>query len=198
MEHKDLATKIVALKKADLNLRDQLLQAGQLNDGYNEEMAQLHNHNAKALDAIIDEIGYPTIDKVGKEGSEAAWLVIQHAIGQPAFMKKCAKLLEEAVDENQANPKSLAYLTDRIAVFEGKPQHYGTQFDWDEQGEMSPQPFDDMDEVNRRRKSAGFNTLKEQTELMRRRAKAENQFPPVDFEERRRGYEEWKRKVGWI
>ena len=46
---------------------------------------------------IINATGYPTIDKVGKEASEATWLIIQHSIGQPEFMKKCAKQLEIAV-----------------------------------------------------------------------------------------------------
>jgi len=192
-----IATKIIALKNADLELRDRLMQTGQLNEGYNEEMAQLHNQNAAALNEIIDTIGYPTTSKVGKEASEATWLVIQHAIGQPAFMKKCAGLLEEAVEKNQANPKSLAYLTDRIAVFEGKPQRYGTQFDWDENGVLSPNPADDLNEVNQRRKSIGLNTLAEQTEIIRRNAKEENHSPPVDLAERRRGYEAWRREVGW-
>lgn len=48
-------------------------------------MEQLHNRNAKILNDIIEAIGYPTIDKVGKEASEAAWLVIQHSIGQSAL-----------------------------------------------------------------------------------------------------------------
>jgi len=36
--------------------------------------------------------------------------------------EKCVKLLENAVTENKARPVNLAYLTDRIAVSEGKPQ----------------------------------------------------------------------------
>lgn len=44
--------------------------------------------------ALRDRIGYPTEDRVGKEAATAAWLVIQHAIEQPDFMKKCRKLLE--------------------------------------------------------------------------------------------------------
>ena len=54
----------------------------------NEEMKELHNKNAKILNEII-AIDYPTIDKVGKEANEATWLVIQHSIEQPDFMKKC-------------------------------------------------------------------------------------------------------------
>jgi hypothetical protein len=197
MDFKNIAEKIIELKNADLTLRDKLVQSGQLSEGYNEEMKELHNRNAKILSDIIDTIGYPTIDKVGQEANEAAWLVIQHSIGQPEFMKKCAKLLEKAVSENKANPKSLAYLTDRIAVLEGKPQLYGTQFDWDKNGNLSPNLFDDLNKVNKRRKSIGLNTLEEQTEIIRRQAKNENQSPPTDIENRKQEIEEWKRNVGW-
>lgn len=197
MKYKEIAEIIVGLKNADVELRDKLIQSGQLSDGYNEEMKELHNRNAKILNEMIDTIGYPTTDKVGKEASEAAWLVIQHSIGQPEFMKKCAELLKKAVSENKADLKSLAYLTDRIAVFEGKPQLYGTQFDWDENGNLSPNLFDDLTKVNERRKSIGLNTLEERTEIIRKQAKNENESPPTDFEERKQEIEEWKRNVGW-
>jgi hypothetical protein len=197
MDYKSIAEKIIDLKNADLALRNKLVQSGQLSEGYNEEMKELHNRNAKILSDIIDTIGYPTIDKVGKEANEAAWLVIQHSIGQPEFMKKSAELLKSAVNENKADPKSLAYLTDRIAVLEGKPQLYGTQFDWDEHGNLSPNLFDDLNKVNKRRKSIGLNTLEEQTEIIRRQAKNENQSPPTDIENRKQEIEEWKRNVGW-
>lgn len=197
MDYKSIAEKIIDLKNADLALRNKLVKSGQLSEGYNEEMKELHNRNAKILSDIIDAIGYPTTDKVGKEASEAAWLIIQHAIGQPEFIKKSAKLLESAVNESKADPISLAYLTDRINVLEGKLQLYGTQFDWDEQGNLSPNPFDDLNEVNKRRKSIGLNPLEEQTEIIRRQAKYENQSPPINIENRKQEIEEWKRNVGW-
>ena len=198
MDYKSIAKKIIDLKNADLVLRDKLVKSGQLSEGYNEEMKELHNRNAKTLNDIIDTIGYPTIDKVGKEANEATWLVIQHSIGQPVFMKKCAELLKSAVSENKADPKYLAYLTDRIAVFEDKPQLYGTQFDWDEYGNLSPNLFDHVTKVNERRKAIGLNTLEEQTEIIRKQVKNENQSPPPDFEKRKKEIEEWKKTVGWI
>jgi hypothetical protein len=198
MDYKSIAEKIINLKNADLALRNKLVQSGQLSDGYNEDMKELHNRNAEILNDIIDTIGYPTIDNVGKEANEAAWLIIQHSIGQPAFMKKCAELLKSAVIENKADAKNLAYLTDRIAVFEGRPQLYGTQFDWDENGSLSPNLLDDFAKVNERRKKVGLNSLKEQTEIIRRQAKDENESPPADFEKRKQEIEAWKRTVGWI
>ncbi len=116
------------------------------------------------------------------------------------MIKKVEKsiLLEVAVIENEADPKSLAYLTDRVAVFEGNPQLYGTQFDWDENGELSPNFFDDLIKVNQRRKSIGLNALEEQTEIVRIQANYENQSTPADFEERKQEFVKWKKTVGWI
>lgn len=198
MNYKNIAKKIIDLKNADLKLRNKLIQNKQLGAGYNEEMKQLHNKNAELLNEIIDRIGYPTMDKVGKEASEAAWLVIQHSITQPAFMKKCAKLLEKAILDDKANPINLAYLTDRIASFEGKPQFYGTQFDWDANGELSPNPFDNLAKVNQRRKSIGLNTLEEQIEIIRTQAKNENHTLLIDMEKRKEQFDEWRKEVGWI
>ena len=197
MDYKSIAERIIGLKNSDLELRDRLVKNGQLGKGYNEAMEKLHNTNAQILNEIIDTIGYPTVDKVGKEASEATWLIIQHAIGKPGFMRKCVKLLEIAVSENKATPTNLAYLADRIAVFENKPQLYGTQFDWDKNGELSPNQFDDLNKVNQRRRSIGLNTLEEQTAIMRRQAKNENHKPPADFERRKQEFEKWKKKVGW-
>ena len=198
MKYKAIADKIIALKNADLELRDQLIQNGQLGAGYHEEMKALHDQNAAQLDKIIDKIGYPTIEKVGTEANEAAWLIIQHAIGQPDFMRKCAQLLKQAVSQNEAQPINLAYLTDRIAVFEGRPQFYGTQFDWDTNGVISPQAYDDLIKVNQRRKAIGLNTLEEQTEVIRKRTQNENQSPPADFAKRKKEYDQWRKSVGWI
>lgn len=198
MIYKDIANRIIELKNDDLTFRNKLIQNGQLGNGYHEDMEEIHNRNAKILDEIIDEIGYPTNDKVGQEAGEAAWLIIQHAIGQPNFMKKCAKLLENAVNEGKANAKNFAYLMDRIASFEGRPQLYGTAFDWDENGLLAPKPYDDLAKVNQRRKSIGLNTVSEQIQIMRKQAVGEHQLPPENPEKRKKHYDEWRRAVGWI
>lgn len=198
MDFDKISRKIIGLKKKDDKLRTELISKGTLSYGYNQEMEVLHNDNAKELNLIMEKIGFPTTDKVGKEASNAAWLIIQHAIGQPDFMKKSARLLEIAVKEKKADPKGLAYLTDRIAVFEGKPQRYGTQFDWDENGEMKPDRVDDPAKVNQRRRALGLNTLEEQTEIINNRVINENQRPPKDLDERRREYDRWRKSVGWI
>ena len=198
MDYSKIAKEIVELQNADLELRDKLIQNGKLFDGYNKEMEALHNRHAEILDNIIEKHGFPTVENVGKKANDAAWLVIQHSISKPEFMKKCVVLLKKAVAENQADAKQLAYLTDRIAVFEDRAQLYGTQFDWDENGEMSPKLFDDLEKVNERRKSVGLNSLQEQIEIIKKQVLRENQKPPANLKERNKQADEWRKKVGWI
>jgi len=198
MNYQSIAEEIIALKNADLELREKLIKNGKLFDGYNKEMEALHIKNADILNEIIEKIGYPTIEKVGREANDAAWLVIQHSISRPEFMKKCAVLLEKAVKEKQVDAKQFAYLSDRIAVFEDRPQLYGTQFDWDENGEMSPKPFDELEKVNDRRKTIGLNSLPEQIEIIRKQIITENQKTPANLKERNKQADEWRKNVGWI
>ncbi len=55
MDYKRIAENIIDLKNADLALREKLIQSRQLSKGYNEEMKELHNRNAKILSDIIDK-----------------------------------------------------------------------------------------------------------------------------------------------
>jgi hypothetical protein len=197
MKFLKIAKSIIDLRNADVKCRGKLIDEGKLSEGYHEGMEKLHIQNAEFLDKIMDEIGYPTIEKVGLEASESAWLIIQHSISRPEFMKKCLKLLERVHFENSAEAIKIAYLTDRIAVFEDKPQLYGTQFDWDKNENLSPNLYDDLTKVNERRKSIGLNSLEEQLEIIRNQVKKENQKPPKDFEKRKQDIEEWKINVGW-
>jgi hypothetical protein len=113
-------------------------------------------------------------------------------------MKKCLKLLENVAIKNKVYQKNLASLTDRINVLECKPQLYGTQFDWDKNGNLSPNKYDDLLKVNNRRLKIGLNTLEEQTKIIRLQAESENQRVPKNLHIREKKFNLWKRKVGWI
>lgn len=198
MKYTSTAKEIIRLKNADLELRNRLVRNGELQAGYHHQMQDLHNKNAEVLDEIISHIGYPTVDKVGKEAAEAAWLIIQHAIARPDFMRTCMKLLENSAPETNAEKINMACLSDRIAVFEDRPQLYGTQFDWDENGQLSPNPCDHPDQVNERRTALGLNLLEEQTGIIRNCALKENRYPPEDLKQRNEEMQAWKKSVGWI
>jgi len=197
MKYPGIAQAIIEMKAEDLALRKQLVVNGQLGNGYHPQMEALHLQNTDRLDTIIDTLGYPTNEQVGEEACQAAWLIIQHSISKPAFMKRCEQLLTAAVAKGEGNAVHLAYLSDRIAIYEGKPQRYGTGFDWDEHGALSPNTYDDLALVNKRRHILGLNTLEAQTERMRSTALKENHGPPANQNTHHKDFKNWKCKVGW-
>lgn len=165
----DLATRLLSLCEIDQTTLAELGKKGELRQGYHPVMRQVHEDNAEALKAIIDEVGWPGISIVGEQAAEAAWLIAQHAVFDTDFMHFCCDLLERAVLQIDAKGWQLAFLKDRILTMSGEKQIYGTQFDEDEDGWPVPFPVRDPEGVDERRKELGLNSLSERTTEMRDR-----------------------------
>lgn len=126
---------------------------------------ELDKRNTARLKEIIAEIGWPTISKVGHEGSMQAWLLAQHADHDVEFQKECLKRMK-AESEKEVSRKNMAFLEDRIATSEGRPQPYGTQFKRNAEGKFEPLPIFDPQNVDQRRLEMGLHTLAENRALL--------------------------------
>lgn len=115
--------------------------------------------NTARLKEIVEAIGWPTIPEFGTEAAHCAWLIVQHATAEPAFMKQCLKLMKDARQGDVA-PADIAYLEDRLLTMEGKPQIYGTQFRTID-GATEPFPIADPEHVDERRARVGLETYAE-------------------------------------
>ncbi len=200
-----IRAELLEMARGDLTLREDLARDGSLFQGYHPRMETLHQRNAVRLAALIDAHGWPGRSRVGQDGARAAWLILQHAIGNPPLMRRGLTLLRGGVSEGEVSALEVAMLEDRIRAFEGRPQRYGTQFDWDEHGRLSPLPLEDPAGVDARRCAIGLGPLDQ--DLRRRRAatapgrgrgrgtRAER--PPADWAARQREMETWLRQVGW-
>ncbi len=182
--------------ESDLATRARLAQSGALFDGYHPEMEAVHLENAALLEQAFDAIGWPGRAALGEDGAGAAFLVLQHAISRPALQRRGLELLLEAAPHGDASALDAAYLADRIAVFEGRPQLFGTQFDWFD-GVLFPAPVDTPEDLDIRRASVGLSPIAEAVAEVRARALADGQQPPADLAARRAGFEAWARRVGW-
>jgi hypothetical protein len=198
MDTETAAKQIIEMKNRDLALRDKLLKEGGLSEGYHIDMQALHDRNQRELEKIIEDLGFPTVDLMGIEANQAAWLIIQHSMNYPDFMKKCLRSMTVQAILNLDERCQIAYLTDRIAFFEDRPQLYGTQFDWDNSGEMLPAKYDDLEKVNQRRKDLGWSDLDEQTRNIQRRNREEGLQPPGDLAARKKQFDEWRKEAGWL
>lgn len=132
-------------------------------DGWDETVDY---RNTERLKTIIDTIGWPSISKVWREGAANAWLIVQHADHDLEFQKKCLALIN-LEPEGEVAKRDIAYLEDRIAIGDGKPQIYGTQFYMNSDGQLQPLPIQDADNVDMRRKEIGLGTLAEYQKRMR-------------------------------
>ncbi|SHF79055.1 DUF6624 domain-containing protein [Chryseobacterium sp. OV279] len=178
---------LIERAQKDLSVREKLASEGKLYGGYHPEMELVHRQNAERLREIIKEIGFPTISKVGAKANDAAWLIIQHSIGEPEFMKDCYKLMTE--NYSDTNPTNIAYLYDRIQVFQSKPQRYGTQLT----AEGVSYPVEDKNNLNKRRIQVNLTPLSQEEINM---IPLIEDIPEIDGKDP--DYTAWRIKTGWI
>lgn len=197
MADSDLGRELVVMAEEDQLVRAELAREGHLFRGYHPRIAEVHSRNAERLQEIIQEHGWPGRSLVGERAARSAWLVLQHAIAYPALMRRGLELMRAASASSEASAAEVAMVEDRIRVLEGRPQRFGTQYEWDDHGELSPLPIEDPDGVDERRLSVGLPRLGENTRRVREGAQAAGEQPPPDAARRRLEAETWARMVGW-
>jgi Family of unknown function (DUF6624) len=190
-----LGQELVVLAENDLAVREVLASDGSLaSHGYHPRMEAVHIHNATYLAEVIEQHGWPGESLVGERGAWAAWLIAQHAIGNPGFMRQCVSLLKMAASEGEVPAWQPAFLEDRICMYEGRPQRYGTQFQPGKNGRFVSYPIEDAERVNDRRHTIGLDAIEERLAEIERHSAREITSLPPDWE---REYENWLYAVGW-
>jgi hypothetical protein len=124
-----------------------------------EKMQAVDADDTDWMKRVIDKHGWPGRSLVGQDGAHLAWLLVQHADRDRPFQKKCLELMKK-MPKGEVSAQDLAYLTDRVAVGEGKKQVYGTQLTYKD-GKLVPEPIEDEANVDRRRADLGLQSLKE-------------------------------------
>src|SRR5688500_2866409 len=114
----ELRQRLLGMAEEDGRVRAELAATGELFQGYAPRMEEVHRRNARELESIIDRYGWPGKSLVGDDGADAAWLILQHAIGNPSLQRRCVAVLREAVARGEMEPAHVAYLEDRVCFFE--------------------------------------------------------------------------------
>jgi hypothetical protein len=162
----NLQSKLIEIGRRDQEVRKRIsstiASAGVQSEQFRSlarEMTAVDQANFAELRAIVAERGWPGIDVVGAEASDAAFLVLQHA-ALPE-QKELLAMFQEAVIEGQARPDHLALLEDRILVREGKRQKYGSQVTMGPDGIPRLDPIEDPEGLDARRKAIGLPPIEE-------------------------------------
>ncbi len=151
---------LIAMRAEDSQVRQELADSGELGGTYVPRMEAVHIRNAERLKELIILNGWSDETAVGDDGAEAAWLIVQHAIGYPAFQRHCLHLMQESAKHGKIPKWHAAYLEDRIAMYEGRRQRYGTQWlDDPVDGRARPWQLEDSERVNEFRYAVGLKAM---------------------------------------
>lgn len=188
-----LRRELLEMRDGDSRVREELAATKELFEGYCPKMETVHLKNAARLKEIIEKNGFPGKSLVGEDGAEAAWIIVMHAISLPDFQRKILPVMKNAAKNGEVPLSFPAYLEDRIAFFENRPQRYGTQSDWNESGEMEVWTLENEEKVNDYRAEAGLKPLESKIND----SKEFRENAPKDWQKRQLDSNEWARKVGW-
>lgn len=194
MLNEALRGELLRMRDEDRRVRAELANAGALGGPYVPRMEEVHVRNAARLRDLISEHGWPIEEIAGKDGSEAAWFIAQHAIGEPEFQRRALSLLQAAAAAGKIPPWHAAYLEDRIAMQEGRPQRFGTQWmDDPRDGRIRPWKLAEPEHVDSLRISVGLDPLRPIPEPGPELSQEEQHR----IRENQRRWEHWLASKGW-
>ena len=129
--------------------------------GLNKLMVETDTSNTRLIQQIILKYGYPGKTLVGMESSNVAWSVLQHSNQIASYLR----LVQDTARKGEVEKKYAALMEDRVLMYSGKPQLYGTQGSYRKlksgKSEMIIFPIQNPAGVNKRRKKMGFDTTVE-------------------------------------
>jgi hypothetical protein len=106
-----------------------------------------------ALLKMLPPEGWFLKSRYGAKAASAAFLIVQHS--NHALQARFLPVLEPLVKQGEVEGDDYALMFDRVAVSEGRPQRYGSQFRCDG-GKWRPYPIEDPAHLEARRKAMGF------------------------------------------
>ena len=154
----DLKQVLMVIAEVDQEIRNELLSKG---FGHVDSLDILRQKaideaNAKILNKLLQDYGWPTREMVGQEGVDAAFLIVQHA--DPAFQKKMLPSVKASFERGDLDGAKYALLVDRVLVNDGLPQRYGSQAKIEE-GYIILFPVENRERVDALRESLGLEPL---------------------------------------
>lgn len=155
----DQEVRIVFLAAHNRQPHDSIAEAEALH-----EMQRVDKLNQEQICKILDSRGFVGSDKVGNAVG-TFWAVIQHS--DVNIQKKYLPLFREAAQRGDIAKESVAMMEDRINMFEGKPQRYGSQIEEDEHGNPRLYKLLDESKVDEWRSEMGMEPLKDYLRKMR-------------------------------
>ncbi len=153
----DLADELAARAAIDQRLR-RSFTPGEPDPALSRQIRRVDTANTARMHEVVDAFGWPSAEDVGESGVRDAWLLVQHADQSPDFQAEVLAKIEAAMADEPALGRRYAYLYDRVAVNDGRPQQFGTQGSCQD-GAWTPRELEDADAVDTLRADVGLQPL---------------------------------------
>jgi len=122
------------------------------------EIKPIDEANLEALLAMLPPEGWFPISRYGKEGSAAAFLIVQHSdISQ---WSRFVPVLQRLAAAGEVRGGDYALMYDRLALHQGRAQRYGSQMTC-KAGKYVPDYLEEPDRIDERRATLGMTPYKE-------------------------------------
>jgi hypothetical protein len=160
----ELRRELLDRYERDQAIRNEWIKKGsdKLDAEFVARMRDIDRSNTERMKEIIKQFGWPDAGLVGKDGRDAAFIIVQHADYE--YQKEMLPLVTQAYKTHKLPGATYALLLDRVLVREGKPQVYGTQAkappNW-KGHEPVLEPIEDEANVDKRRAEVGLPPLAE-------------------------------------
>jgi hypothetical protein len=129
---------------------------------YINQMANIDSRNKSKIESILIKYGWIEKSKIGVKASEAIFYTVQHT--DLEFLDKYFPEFKRLADQGEADPKLCAMMQDRLLMWKGKKQIYGTQANntLRQDKKYTIWPIENPATVNELRKRIGFSTTVEE------------------------------------
>ena len=113
--------------------------------------------NQHWLRELLHAKGFPAAAAVGTDGSNAAFLLVQHA-SDATLQAEALAAMEPLLAKAEVSRADYALLFDRVQLAQGRPQRYGSQFSTRE-GSNVLDPVEDPQGLDARRAAVDLPPL---------------------------------------
>jgi hypothetical protein len=160
----DLRRELLLMVEEDQRIRNEMIKNGAEHPGKDilARMDMIDRKNTLRLQVIIKKYGWPGPALVGWDGSDAAFVIVQHSDHQT--QKDLRPLAQKAFRSGDLSGPNYALFLDRVLVEDGKSQIYGSRakpIDQWQAGEPVFYPIEDEANVDRRRSEVGLSPMVE-------------------------------------
>lgn len=164
-ERPELRTELLQLYKDDQAERVGFAAAVSRNDtDYLRRLLDSDARREARLKTIVVAEGWPSVALVGRDGVEAAWMLLQHA-ADTTWQASMLPILERAAEAGEVDRSDVALLTDKILVRSGRAQRYGSSFSISG-GRLVADPIEDEQHVEARRAAVGLPPMADYAHLL--------------------------------